>query len=217
MGLVVTVMQHSNGLRVSLSWAAALLAGMALASPATHAAPQTADTPPAGIVASAWQHHKASFNYVGVTTLYSCDGLEGQVGQILRHLGARRDVHVTAHGCPGPSYTPSHTASVDADFYTLAPVAGAAGPGTVDASWTPVEVTPRRPYFMREGDCELIQDMKDFIAKNFSLRDVDYRAECVPRQYTQDSFSIKGQALTVLQPRSHAMISRPRTGRPVTG
>ena len=104
---MVTVMQHSSGLRVSLSWAAGLIMGVALASPPTRAAPQTADTPPADVVTGAWQHHKASFTYFGVTTLYSCDGLEGQVGQILRHLGARKDVHVSAHGCPGASYTPS--------------------------------------------------------------------------------------------------------------
>ena len=214
---MVTVMQHSSGLRVSLSWAAGLIMGVALASPPTRAAPQTADTPPADIVTGAWQHHKASFTYFGVTTLYSCDGLEGQVGQILRHLGARKDVHVTAHGCPGASYTPSHSASVNADFYTLAPVAGATGPGTVDARWTPVEVTTRRPYFMRNGDCELIQDMKDLITQNFSLRDVDYRAECVPRQYTQDSFSIKGEALTVLQPQSPAALIRPMMDRPMAG
>ena len=216
-------MQHSNGLRVTLFWAAALTAGLTLLSPASRAAPQTADTRPAAatpasdIVTGAWQHRKASFNYFGVTTLYSCDGLEGQVAQLLRHLGARRDVHVSAHGCPGPSYTPSHYVAVDADFYTLAPVAGAQGPDTVAARWTPVEVTTRRPYFISQGDCELIQEMKDFITKNFSLRDVDYRTECVPREYIEDSFSIKGQALKALQPQSHAAIGRPMTGRPVAG
>ena len=39
-----------------------------------------------------------------------------------------------------------------------------------------MEVTTRRPYFMRNGDCELIQEMKDLITQNFSLRDVAYRA-----------------------------------------
>ena len=210
-------MQHGNGLGASLTWAAALIAGVALLSPASHAAPQTADTPPTDVVSGVWEHHKASFNYFGVTTLYSCDGLEGQVAQILRHLGARRDVHVSAHGCPGPSYTPSHSASVDADFYTLAPVAGATGPDTVAARWAPVEVTTRRPYFMGQGDCELIEEMKDLITKNFSLRDVEYRTECVPRRPTVEPFSIKGQALTALQPQSHAALIRPMTGRPMVG
>ncbi len=29
---------------------------------------------------------------------------------------------------------------------------------------------PRRPSFMGDGDCELVQEMKDFITKNFTLR-----------------------------------------------
>jgi hypothetical protein len=202
-----TGMPHGKGSRALSVWAMALALGLAFESPASRAAPQAADAPPADIVTGTWQHHKATFNYFGITTLYTCDGLEGQVGQILRHLGARRDVHVSARGCPGTDNTPSHTAWVQADFYTLAPVAGAAGPGTVDARWTPVEVTTRHPYFMGDGDCELIQEMKDLITQNFSLRDIQYRAECVPHQYIQDSFSIKGQALT----------AQPPAGRPVAG
>jgi hypothetical protein len=214
-------MQDSKGSGVFDAWAVALALGLALGSPAGRAAPLAADIAhadraPTGIVTGTWQHHKASFSYFGVATLYTCDGLEGQVGNILRHLGARRDVHVSARGCPGPD-TPSHTAWVEADFYTLVPVAGAAGPGTVDARWTPVEVTTRHPYFMGTGDCELIQEMKDFITQNFSLRDVEYRAECDPRQYTQDAFSIKGQALTLLPAQSHAAIIGPLTGQPMTG
>jgi hypothetical protein len=201
-------MQDNKGPRLFSAWAMALAFGLAFGSPAGRAAPQAAAPPTdTDIVTGTWQHHKATFNYFGVTTLYTCDGLEGQVGQILRHLGARRDVHVSARGCPGPYNTPSHTAWVEADFYTLAPVAGVAGPGAVDARWTPVEVTTQHPYFMGQGDCELIQEMKDLITQNFSLRGIEYRADCVPRQYIQDSFSIKGQALTVLPP----------AGRPVAG
>ena len=199
-------MQNSQRPGVFGAWTMTLALALAVGSPAGRAAPQAADAPPAGIVTGTWQHHKATFSSYGVTTLYTCDGLEGQVGQILRHLGARKDVQVSARGCPGP-YTPSQTAWVDADFYTLAPAAGASGPGTVDARWTPVEVTIQRPSFMGQGDCELIQEMKDLITQNFSLRGIEYRTECVPHEYIQDSFSIKGQALTVL----------PQAGRPLPG
>jgi hypothetical protein len=200
-----------------LWWAAALLAALACGAPVSFAAAQGADGTSGDIVTGTWQHHKGTFDYFGVTTLYTCDGLEGHVGQILRHLGARKDVHVSARGCPGPYNTPSHTAWVEADFYTLAPAAGAAaGSGTVDARWTPIQVTQRSPYFMAAGDCELIREMKDLITKNFSLRDVVYRAECVPYQYTQDPFSIKGQALTAL-PQPRTATSAPAAAAPAAG
>ena len=154
-----------------------------------------AASPPADLVSGAWQHHKVTFNYVGFTTLYTCDGLEGHVRQILLHLGARKDAKVTASGCPGPFNTPTHTAWVNVDFYTLAPAPQGGAADTVKAHWTPLELTPRRPYFMGEGDCELIQGMKDVITQNFSLRDVEYRTDCVPHQLTLDGFAITGQAL----------------------
>jgi hypothetical protein len=152
------------------------------------------------IVAGAWQHHKVKFDYVGFTALFTCDGLEDHVRQVLLHIGARKDVRVTANGCPGPIGAPSRTAWVTADFYTLAPAADAGRADTVKARWTPLEVTPRRPNFMGDGDCELIQEMKDAITQNFSLRDVEYRTSCYPRELSIDSFSIKGQALRALSP-----------------
>jgi hypothetical protein len=174
--------------------------GAADAGPAAPAS----DTAPADVVTGVWQHHKATFSYFGITSLFTCDGLEDQVRQILVHLGARRDAKVRASGCPGPYNAPSHSAWVDADFYALAPAADAKRADTVKANWTPLEVTARRPYFMGDGDCELIQAMKDLIIKNFALRDVEYRTNCVPHEQWMDSFAIRGQALKAVPSKSNA-------------
>jgi hypothetical protein len=190
--------------------ALAVLGSLAFGVPVSDAADAAAATPPAGVtaptdlVAGAWQHHKVTFNYFGITSLFTCDGLEDHVRQILLHLGARRDAKVRASGCPGPYNTPSHSAWVEADFYTLAPAA-TKGADTVIARWTPVEVTPRRPDFMGDGDCELIQDMKDFITKNFTLRGIEYRTNCVPHELWMDSYAVKGQALRAVPLKSSAM------------
>ena len=188
---------------VSLAVVAALI-GLSCWALIARAAVHTADSPPGDIAAGAWQHHKVSFNYVGFTALYTCDGLEDQVRQILLYLGARKDVHVSARGCPGPFNTPSRNAFVDADFYALAPVADAAPSDTVKARWTALELTPRHPGFMGDGDCELMQGMKDLITKNFSLRDLEYRADCYPRAITPDSFAVKARALLSLPQTSTA-------------
>lgn len=153
-----------------------------------------ASAPAAEEVTGEWQLHKATFRYVGFTTLYTCDGLEGTVRQLLVHLGARKDAKVTATGCPGPFNAPSHTAWVSAEFHTLVP-AGAAGPDTIKAQWTSLEVTPQRPFFMGNGDCELIQGMKDMITQNFTLRGVEYRTSCYPHSVTLNAFAVKGQGL----------------------
>jgi hypothetical protein len=184
-------MRQANRSRMSIAAAVAVVGGLWCGSLSV-AAPK--DDAAGDIVAGAWQHHKVTFNYYGITSKYTCSGLEDKVRVILLQLGARKDVHVNASGCAGPIDTPSHTAWVDADFYTLAP-ADAGGPDTVPARWTAVQVAPRRPYSVGDGDCELVQGMKDLISKNFGLRDLEYRTECPFRDYVQDGFAVKGFAL----------------------
>jgi hypothetical protein len=48
---------------------------------------------------------------------------------------------------------------------------------------------------MGDGDCELVNQMKDLITQNFSLRDVEYRARCIPNENYMGSYAVKGQAL----------------------
>jgi len=162
---------------------------------------------PADIVPGTWQHHKITINYFGITSLYSCYGLEDQVRSILLHLGARKDAKVSATGCPRGPEVPSQHAWIQTDFYTLEPADAAASADTVQAYWAPRELTPQRPYFLGEGDCELVEQMKDLISKSFALRDVQYRTDCVPHDLILDGFAIKGQALVPV----------PIPGRPVKG
>jgi hypothetical protein len=184
-------MRHTNHAWMSIWGVLAALAGLPLGS----AAAETAAAPPIEVVTGAWQHHKVTFNYTGLTSLYTCSGLENHVRQILLHLGARKDLHVSAVGCPGPDNAPSRSAWVNTDFYTLAPAPDAAGPDAVRAQWTALLVEPLRPSFMGDGDCELVNQMKDLITQNFSLRDVEYRARCIPNENYMGSYAVKGQAL----------------------
>jgi len=148
------------------------------------------------VVTGAWQHHHVNFTYYGITALYSCDSLENNVRALLLHLGARKDAKVMARGCPHGYSVPGHNALVDVDFYALSPSSDAND--TVQAQWMPVLVNSTHPSFMGRGDCELIDQMKDLISKNFSLREVSYRTDCVPHQVSIDGFTIKAQALKEL-------------------
>jgi hypothetical protein len=145
------------------------------------------------VVAGVWQHRHANFSYYGLTSLYSCDALESNIRSLLKYLGARQDVTVNARGCPRGSSVPSRNAIIDIDFYALVP--DTESHDAVQAQWTPALVNSTHPYFMGRGDCELIDEMKDLITKNFSLRDLDYRTDCVPHEVNIDDFSIKAQVL----------------------
>jgi hypothetical protein len=180
--------------RAFLSSAAALaLAGICTAA---CVAPSPAPAPKGKVVTAGWQHHHVNFSYFGITTLYSCSGLETNIRSLLLHFGARKDAKVTAQGCPEGPDVPGRNAIIDADFYSLAPSSDSSD--TVRAQWMPVIVSPRQPYFIGGGDCELINEMKDLITKNFSLSDLKYRTDCVPHEVNVEGFKIEAQALKVL-------------------
>jgi hypothetical protein len=186
-------MQRSN--RMLTAAAIAMLSASMSGTMATLAADTSADQPP---VTGTWEHHHASLNYYGITALYSCDGLENNIRALLLHFGARKDASVRARGCPNGTSIPGRYAIVDLDFYSLSPSTDAQGDNAVQARWVPVLVSPTHPYFMGHGDCELVDELKDILSKNFSLREVSYRTDCLPHEVNIDDFGIKADALKPL-------------------
>jgi hypothetical protein len=149
---------------------------------------------------SAWKHHHATFSYYGLTSLYTCDGLEDKVKQILLYLGARKGVQVQASCARGPN-APSHQAWVTVDFDALQAAPDSPDADSVQAHWAATQVAPRRPRFMEDGDCELIDDLRAVLKDGFSWRGLDYRASCVPHNLELGGFEVRGE---VLQPAAPA-------------
>ena len=150
-------------------------------------------------VAASWQEQKASFTYFGITSTYSCSGMEGKVKQLLTQFGARKDnLHVSASGCDIHDLPFDHSLNVDIRFSTLVPLDPAAAPGTtapLAAQWTAVEITPHRPSSMGEGDCELIEQLRDLVGKSLTSRNLNYQATCTPHQLGINSYSVRGEFL----------------------
>ena len=182
------------------------LAALALCCSAVGLPSLAADSaPPSTPVAGTWVLHEDTFFYYGLTALFSCSSIEDHVKDILVHMGARKDAVVQANGCPRGTLTPGHSANVRAKFYTLAPAEDANAPGVVSAQWAALELSPRHPFFVGDGDCELVHDMKDMLSKNFSLRDVNYRTDCVPHELSMNGFAVTGEVLKAVPP---AKVSR---------
>ena len=154
--------------------------------------------PDSQVVEGSWQPHKVRVSYFGITSQFTCSGLEDHVRQILVHLGARKDAKVRASGCPGGPDRPSPTAWIDAEFSTLTPAGDTQDRAVVKAYWAARELGPRRPFFMGDGDCELVDQLQKTIQDSFALRDVEYRTDCVPHQISLNGFSVKAQALVAL-------------------
>jgi 2-polyprenyl-6-methoxyphenol hydroxylase-like FAD-dependent oxidoreductase len=171
-----------------------LAAGISRAAP--HSGATDSQTP---VESSAWQQQHAEFNFFGTTSLYTCDGLESKVRQMLLFVGARNDLKVRAVGCTRGPDAPTHAIWAIADFYSLVAIASAPTP-TVPARWTRLRLEAQRPDFMGRGDCELIDGMKQVLSQHFSWRGLDLLVNCVPHELSLNDFHVEGEVLKAVGP-----------------
>jgi len=176
-----------SGQRIGIAtlFIGALLAGTAA----------TAAEPAAATEQASWRHTKATITYFGFTSRYTCDGIENKTRLILLLLGARKDAKVYANGCEEGIDRPSRSAWVRVEFDALASGPPAAGADAVAGQWKSIEIAPRRPFDMGDGDCELVEHLRDVVTKSFAFKDLDYHTTCVPHQASVASYGIKGQVL----------------------
>lgn len=174
---------------------ALVLTGALLWAFSARAAGGDAATAPAATQQAIWHHTKTELRYFGFTTRYTCNGIEGQVRRVLTLLGARKGAKVRAIGCGDTAGNPNRDIRVNMEFDTLASMTDAAPAESESARWTPVEIMPNRPTGMQNGDCELIEQLRDVLTKNIEIRKLEYRASCVPHQQGVLSWSIRGEVL----------------------
>jgi hypothetical protein len=181
--------QHSPDMARMATFALGMLCmlGMAVAADATAA---ESAAPPAQ-----WHRQTLKFDYSGFTSLYSCDGLESKVRDILLTFGARDDAKVRATGCSEGSGRVSRFAWVSAEFSSLAPAADPAAADVVKAGWASVQLAPNRPSYMGAGECELVEQIRGLLQKGFALRNTEYRTSCMPHQVSMADYSVSTEVL----------------------
>jgi hypothetical protein len=140
-----------------------------------------------------------SFQYMGVTSRYSCDGLADHLKQLLRLVGARSDLKVAPGPCAASFGHPDRFARAELDFYSLTPEGTAGVDGEAVAGvWHRVSVEPRRPMQLEPGDCELVEQFtSDVLRKFFTTRNLDAHISCIPHQLSGSSYALRGEVLTM--------------------
>ncbi len=140
-----------------------------------------------------WQPHELEFQYVGFTTIYSCDGLRDKLRALLRRVGARADASVNTYSCARGFGSPDRFVRARLKFSTLQPAGGAAsgaGDATQAGAWRAVQLAPMRPFELDPGDCELIEQFRDKLLPLFSARALQDQVRCQPHQ-NPASFSLR--------------------------
>jgi len=162
-----------------------------------------ADEPPAN--PGVWQKHQYSFDYLGFTSTYSCDGLADKLRRLLIAAGARKDVKAISGPCAAPFGRPDKLARAELTFYSLSPdPAGTAGAGQgANGIWQPVDLAPRSPRELEVGDCELVDEFVNKVLPLLAVRNLENHTTCVPHQLAGSSFSVKFESFEAPAPPPH--------------
>jgi hypothetical protein len=146
-------------------------------------------------VPGSWQSHKLSFNYLGLSTTYSCEGLQSGLTFLLQQSGAKLNHPVYAYPC-GIGGAPRQLISANLDFSTLQAAADAGAANPASGTWHHVEFSPTRSSpDLRGADCELVEEFKDTVLPKFTTRNVKSQLNCVPYQSTGNLFSLSFDVL----------------------
>jgi hypothetical protein len=139
-----------------------------------------------------WQKHDYSFQFLGFTTTYSCDGLASKLKLLLVAAGARTDAKSISGGCSRGYGVPDKFARATLTFHTLAPVAnGENSSPPINGVWRSVAIADRSPREVRLGDCELVEQFREKVLPMFTTRNVDNRMTCVPNQLSGSVINLK--------------------------
>jgi hypothetical protein len=147
--------------------------------------------------AGVWQKHEYSFQFLGFTSTYSCDGLADKLKTLLIASGARPDAKSRAGACASGFGRPDKFARADLTFYTLAPAdsapagSSASDSKPVDGTWIPAAITSHRPRELGTGDCELVEQFRSNVLGMFTTRNVENRTTCIPHQLSGSVIDLK--------------------------
>jgi len=187
-----------------------LLAGAVLLSAASRADDGTSAGGP-----GTWQSHKYTFQFLGFTSTYSCDGLADKLRIILLAAGARPDVKSQPGACASGFGRPDKFARADLTFYTLSPAdPSAAASDAVKGIWRPITFAARRPHELGIGDCELMEQFRQQVLPMFTTRNVVNNTTCIPYQDSGSNIDLRFESFTVLPGKKP---SAPGPSRPPAG
>jgi hypothetical protein len=144
-----------------------------------------------------WQSHKYTFQFLGFTSTYSCDGLADKLRKLLLAAGARADVKSQPGACASGFGRPDKFARADLTFNTLAPAKAGDG-ATVGGAWRPVSFAIYSPRDLALGDCELIEQFRNQILPMFATRNVVSNTTCVPYQDSGSTIDLRFDSFAAL-------------------
>lgn len=186
-------MDHSDRPHIFSCFRAGVLAGgvalLMFQAPAAVAQPSDA----VAEVNAQWQAYDLSFHYFGLTTYYTCTGLEDRLEHLLRQMGAHSDIRVRATGCLGPDdISRSQLVRIRARM----PVAPAGeGGDAFTANRRVISLKTQSLSNQGAASCELLEQVRDQLLPKLNIQLVKDDLQCIPGQPSHIGRSLQVQTL----------------------
>jgi hypothetical protein len=184
-------------------WKSMAVVGCILGPALLISRPSLADDAPAR-QPGVWQKHEYSFEFLGFTSTYSCDGLADKISVLLLAAGARRDSKSYPGACANGFGSPDKFARAELTFYTLAPSGTDTSGKPVDGVWRPVVFADRSLRELTTGDCELVEQFRNNVLPMFTTRNVEDHTTCVPHQNSGSLISLRFESFAAAPRGPHA-------------
>jgi hypothetical protein len=184
---------------------------LALVGSAAHGDPVEAVQP---AVEARWVEHYVQFDYLGLTTYYTCNSLRDKLIELLRVVGARRDLTVRTSGCSLGNGTVSPIIHARMEFRSLVPAPPEPSAPDLPAlpipsHWTKVMITERKPRGIALGDCELVEQFRDRVLKTLEVRNAEIDLACIPHDMpAYNRMTLSFEALTTTRAAEEESLQR---------
>ena len=191
------------------SWLACIVLAMA-AGAALGAVPPAARTVPAE-----WRNYDMLVDLHDLPHRYTCDGLWYRFHDVLLAIGARPDMKILAYRCDAPvAAQAARSPRVQLQFAlpeSLSPS---------QARWADLRVVPTRvrlgpghPASLKNGDCELLHQMKDALLGSLAQRVVSFDLACAAPAVGAWSYGVTVQVLQPVAPAARVAGTTSAAGR----
>lgn len=168
-----------------------------------------------------WVQQELTLAYMGFTNYYSCEGLRDKLRWVLDEVGARPGYEIRTTGCvnvtgpermPGARIvaalpveaTPEVLARLESEAAKQALVARSTGKAEAsgDVAVAQFPARPRLVEFrgrpggrLQDGDCELMEQVRDRVLVPLGARIVDDGLRCAPRSVSPGSLRLTVEVL----------------------
>ncbi len=156
----------------------------------------------AATVQAQWQAREFYFTFMGIRAAYSCTSIEDQLEAMLRDLGARPDVQVSATGCVPGEISRTITTRIRVNMPVEAGSAATADSAAFPAQRKIITLTihgDRRNHPMVAGDCELLEQVRRQLLPELKLQVMNDEVSCYPGEQELANKSMQVTALVPVE------------------